>query len=1279
MLVAFAFSWQTQAQCDYTLEMNDSYGDSWNGNTMDVLVGGVVVLDDVTVSSGSQATETITVNTGDEITTVWNGGGSYGSETSYRILDAGGTQVGSATQADISTAIVASCPSCTAPTALTATDLTATTATLGWTAGGTETTWEIVVQADGTGEPTGSGTAVATTAIHSATGLTASTAYEVYYRADCTGGDYSAWVGPVDFTTPCVAVATFSENFDGVSTGTLPDCWSKIVTSASSYSKVETSTSYDQSAPNSVRMYASSDTSATMFLVSPGVTTLGSAYRLTLKAVVDDVACAYSVGTITDPTDSTTFTALYTNETLTATNSAESKIYDFSAYSGSDSYVAIQYHPSYYDTLYLDDMVWEAVPSCPVPNTLTATNITATSADLGWTAGGTETTWNVEYGADGFTQGAGTTVAVTANPYTLSGLTESTTYDYYVRADCGSGDTSPWAGPFSFTTPASCLLPSGIAFDSSVSPNLTATTAAYAWTASDSAETAWEIVVQLASADEPAANAPAGTGTAVTTTPAYQSTGLTAETNYEVYYRADCGAGDFSEWVGPYSFTTPCAVVTPDYTQDFTTYLDTCWSEATGLTSPSGTTSGWGVEEFAHTSSSGGGAVNFNIYGTGGNEWLLTPIFDLSAGGYEINLDVALTGYNATTSQTIGADDAVYIMQSIDGGTTWTTIYTWDASNSPSNTGDNVSIDVSAVTSATVQFGVFALEGSTSGGDMDFHVDNFAVRTPPLCLAPTSQTATSITATSADLGWTAGGTETTWNVEWGATGFTQGAGIMVTGATANPHALTGLTESTAYDFYVQADCGSTDGTSTWVGPFNFSTPASCLVPSAMQFDSSVSPNLTTTSAAYSWTASASAETAWEIVVQLATEDTPAIASGTGVAVTTTPAYQSTGLTENTAYEVYYRADCGAGDFSEWVGPITFSTLLSGAVCESAIAIASLPYTTSDNTANYGDDYSYSPGSSSCGTTSSYLNGDDVVYEYTATADGSITIDLSNLGSSYSGMFVYADCADIGTACLAGIGNSSTDDRSLDVAVTNGNTYYIVISTWATPQSTTYTLDVTFVPAPPSNNDCAAPIALTFGVATAATNSNATASSNTPACNDTNRLDVWFSFNTGASTAIDAIVDAGYYMQLWSGTACGSLTAVTNGCGATTLDNIAVTASTTYFIQVWSDSTSRPLNYETNASGAFNIQVGSQVLSSDDDLELEEGFTFFPNPVNNMLNVSANNAIEQLQLVNMLGQVVKSVQPNHTSYQLDMTELATGVYFIKAIVNGTEGTYRVLKK
>src|SRR5690606_38390580 len=53
-------------------------------------------------------------------------------------------------------------------------------------------------------------------------------------------------------------------------------------------------------------------------------------------------------------------------------------------------------------------------------------------------------------------------------------------------------------------------------------------------------------------------------------------------------------------------------------------------------------------------------------------------------------------------------------------------------------------------------------------------------------------------------------------------------GNMVSGTTNNPEPITGLSPSTAYEFYVQADCGGS-GTSAWVGPFAFTTLCSAPV------------------------------------------------------------------------------------------------------------------------------------------------------------------------------------------------------------------------------------------------------------------------------------------------------------------------------------------------------------------------------------------------------------------------------------------------------------------
>ena len=117
--------------------------------------------------------------------------------------------------------IIQSCPE---TSALTLDAVTNATATISWTAGGTETTWEYVVQASGTGEPAAGGTSTTTNPL-TVSGLTAATAYEIYIRAACDGGDFSAWVSTT-FTTSCDSVTSFPylESFENITTGQ-PVCW----------------------------------------------------------------------------------------------------------------------------------------------------------------------------------------------------------------------------------------------------------------------------------------------------------------------------------------------------------------------------------------------------------------------------------------------------------------------------------------------------------------------------------------------------------------------------------------------------------------------------------------------------------------------------------------------------------------------------------------------------------------------------------------------------------------------------------------------------------------------------------------------------------------------------------------------------------------------------------------------------------------------------------------------------------------------------------------------
>jgi hypothetical protein len=87
------------------------------------------------------------------------------------------------------------------------------------------------------------------------------------------------------------------------------------------------------------------------------------------------------------------------------------------------------------------------------PTALLATNITTTTADLGWTENGESTDWDLEWGAEGFNPTGIPNIRRTiTNPHTLTGLNSNSSYEFYVRANCDNFTSSTWAGPYSFKT-----------------------------------------------------------------------------------------------------------------------------------------------------------------------------------------------------------------------------------------------------------------------------------------------------------------------------------------------------------------------------------------------------------------------------------------------------------------------------------------------------------------------------------------------------------------------------------------------------------------------------------------------------------------------------------------------------------------------------------------------------------------------------------------------------------------------------------------------------------
>ena len=69
--------------------------------------------------------------------------------------------------------------------------------------------------------------------------------------------------------------------------------------------------------------------------------------------------------------------------------------------------------------------------------------------------------------------------------------------------------------------------------------------------------------------------------------------------------------------------------------------------------------------------------------------------------------------------------------------------------------------------------------------DLDFftHTSNSTCQSNSPCLSPNFLNAGNITPITADLFWQAGGNETSWNLEWGVSGFNIGSGTLINGLT----------------------------------------------------------------------------------------------------------------------------------------------------------------------------------------------------------------------------------------------------------------------------------------------------------------------------------------------------------------------------------------------------------------------------------------------------------------------------------------------------------------
>ncbi|MDR6966717.1 arginine repressor [Flavobacterium arsenatis] len=261
-------------------------------------------------------------------------------------------------------------PACADVSGIEVTDITANGATINWNSGEGETEWQVAYGAVSITDPE---TLTPVTATQNPTtpitGLSTATKYNLWVRSVCEAGN-GLWIGPVTFTTECLATTTLNENFDSVTTPALPDCWSRILrgeTLAPS-ATVGTMESTIQSGPNVTWIFkANSGANADHILITPKLSNINAGTHLLkfYSLVTNASQTQLQIGTLDGNNPGT---AVFTTfQTIDLTSTTQLYTVDFSNYEGTDTYIGFRMNAgnAQYLAILLDNITWDVpAPEC---------------------------------------------------------------------------------------------------------------------------------------------------------------------------------------------------------------------------------------------------------------------------------------------------------------------------------------------------------------------------------------------------------------------------------------------------------------------------------------------------------------------------------------------------------------------------------------------------------------------------------------------------------------------------------------------------------------------------------------------------------------------------------------------------------------------------------------------------------------------------------------------------------------------------------------------------
>jgi hypothetical protein len=739
-------------------------------------------------------------------------------------------------------------PSCMSVSAVSASSFTNTEATIVWTAGSTETEWAVEYKTAAETDWTAV-TPNPTVAIVHLTGLDINTAYNVRVKAICSVSDESIWVSANFTTTPAIKQVPFTQDFESnydefvFISNVTNDAF--VVGSATGNPGNSLYISNDGGITN-----AYSDSYANVYAVFYIQFGEGIAFNLSFDwKCLGELDYDYGGMFLLNQTDALPTSipdAVRMHNEGTADWQTVNIALAGAEYANTIKKLVIMWRSdvsgTYTFPLAIDNISITELPCPPpTPKTTWATiqvddaTLGARTATVSWGENAEISEYVVEYKKNSEATWTVVTPNVTTNSYTFTGLTPSTAYDVRVKSHCSEGWESDYiTRDYCFYTVASCPTVSSI-----TASNITSTSMDIDWTVQGS-ETLWNIYVSATQVmDMSSIETPTYSGV----TKPYSLTGLNPNTTYYVYVQADCGTEDgTSNYMGSYPpFTTSTIPQTPATL----TYTPTLASNDGWDLMNSGQANKWYVGSAGDNSvtnalfvdnNNGAGntytnnagqpttssriyafrTINFNEIGTAtiSFQWknpatnsddyiraFLTPVGANLFGGE----DNGLTGSTTIPAGWISLTDK------LNNSSTYTIV--------------NTEVPITATGDMNLVF-YWHNDAEWGGGSMTNpagSVKNISVQMTS-CASPTALTVANIGLETADISWTAGASETAWNIIISETQITDFTDVTPTASvTSSSYQATELQAATVYYVYVQADCGGTDGVSNWIST-TFNTP-----------------------------------------------------------------------------------------------------------------------------------------------------------------------------------------------------------------------------------------------------------------------------------------------------------------------------------------------------------------------------------------------------------------------------------------------------------------------